>query len=86
MILSFNKRISAVREKIPIRQKIAARLQDLPAEQVKQVMLQWLDEEDGNLEDLEQNLNLARQVAYGTIDEKDRFVPLTSRLRYAGFK
>lgn len=66
-----------MREETPIRQKLAARLQDLPAEQVKQAMLQWLDEGDGNLEDLEQNLNLARQVVYGTIDGEDRFVPLT---------
>ena len=66
-----------MREDTNIRQKLATQLRDLPAEQVKQAMLQWLDRDDGSLEDLEQSLDLERLVVYGTIKNDNAFVPLT---------
>ena len=39
-----------------IRYKLANRLQTIPAEQIKQAVIKWLDTEDGNLESLEQIL------------------------------
>ena len=39
-----------------IKFKLANRLQTIPAEQIKQAVIKWLDIEDGNLESLEQIL------------------------------
>ena len=47
-----------------IRHTLATRLESLPAEQIKQAVLKWLDTEGGDLVDLEQNLPLAQEVAY----------------------
>lgn len=47
-----------------IRHTLATRLQSLPAEQIKQAVLKWLDTEGGDLVDLEQNLAPEREVAY----------------------
>ena len=46
-----------MREQAEIRQTLAARLQHLPAEQIKQAVLKWLDDtEDASLALLEQTL------------------------------
>jgi hypothetical protein len=43
------------------RHTLAMRLSGLPAEQIKQAVLRWLDAEEGGLADLEQNLILAEK-------------------------
>ncbi len=46
-----------VREQADLRETLAARLQHLPAEQIKQAVLKWLDDtKDASLALLEQNL------------------------------
>ena len=45
-----------MKEVTSIRYKLANRLQTIPAEQIKQAVIRWLDIEDGNLESLEQIL------------------------------
>ena len=40
-----------------IKHKFANRLQTIPAEQIKQAVIRWLDCEDGNLESLEHILS-----------------------------
>ena len=45
-----------MKEVIKIRHKLANRLQTIPAEQIKQAVIKWLDTEDGTLESLEQIL------------------------------
>ena len=47
-----------------IRHTLAARLQSLPAEQIKQAVLKWLDTEEGDLVDLEQNLPRSQEGSY----------------------
>lgn len=58
-----------------IRHEVAAHIKNLPAEQVKIAVLKWLDHE-GELEDLEQQLE-QNQLAYGTVDGRGNFSPLT---------
>ena len=45
-----------MKETTNIKHKLANRLQTIPAEQIKQAVIRWLDIEDGNLESLEQIL------------------------------
>lgn len=46
-----------MREQADLRQTLAARLQHLPAEQIKEAVLKWLDDtQDASLALLEQNL------------------------------
>ncbi|MDJ0903114.1 MAG: hypothetical protein QNJ55_30380 [Xenococcus sp. MO_188.B8] len=45
-----------MKEPTNIRYKLANRLQTIPAEQIKQAVIKWLDTEDGTLESLEQIL------------------------------
>ncbi|WP_036478550.1 hypothetical protein [Myxosarcina sp. GI1] len=45
-----------------IRQTIAARVQSLPAEQIKQAVLKWLDTEEGELVDLARDLSTAPEA------------------------
>jgi hypothetical protein len=68
-----------MREEPNIRHALAARLQGLPAEQIKQAVLKWLDTEDGGLADLEQNLPLTRE------GERDR-PRLSAAERAAAFR
>lgn len=46
-------------EEATTRHTLAVRISGLPAEQIKQAVLKWLDAEEGGLADLEQNLLLA---------------------------
>lgn len=46
-----------MKEETYIKQKLATRLQNLPSEQIKQGMLQWLGKDDSSLEKLEQEIN-----------------------------
>jgi hypothetical protein len=48
-------------EKAITRHDLTVRLQGLPAEQIKQTVLRWLDAEEGGLADLEQCLILAEE-------------------------
>ena len=67
-----------MRENTNIRHELAVRIHDLPAEQIKQAVLKWLDTE-GNLWDLEQTLvqeTNQPQMVYGSIDDDNNFVPL----------
>ena len=43
------------------RHSLAVRISGLPAEQIKQAVLRWLDAEEGGLADLEQNLRRAEE-------------------------
>lgn len=43
-------------EEATTRHSLAVRIFGLPAEQIKQAVLKWLDAEEGGLADLEQNL------------------------------
>lgn len=43
------------------RHSLAVRISGLPAEQIKQAILRWLDAEEGGLADLEQNLRRAEE-------------------------
>ena len=67
-------------EEANIRTELAARIQHLPAEQIKRAVLQWLGTEEGDLMDLEQTLTQDThqpQMVYGTVDHHNTFVPLT---------
>lgn len=48
-------------EEASTRHNLAARISGLPADQIKQAVLKWLDVEDGGLADLEQNLRLEQE-------------------------
>lgn len=65
-----------------IRQELAARVQDLPAETVKAAVLKWLATEQGDIADLKPHLSLEsesnqEQMVYGEIDANLNFTPLT---------
>jgi len=45
-----------MKEITKIRNKLANQLQTIPAEQIKQAVIEWLNIEDGNLESLERIL------------------------------
>ena len=67
-----------MQEETNIRHELAVRIHDLPAEQIKQALLKWLDSE-GNLWDLGQTLvqeTNQPQMVYGSIDNDNNFVPL----------
>ncbi|MGL6341004.1 MAG: hypothetical protein ACRC80_17925 [Waterburya sp.] len=44
-----------------IRHTLATNLQELPAEQIKQAVLKWLDTEEAGLADLARNLRLEQE-------------------------
>jgi hypothetical protein len=50
-----------VQSKANIRHELAARLQYLPAEQVKLAVIKWLGEDEGDLEALGQELELEQE-------------------------
>ena len=71
-----------MREETNIRHELAIRIHDLPAEQIKQAVLKWLDIKEGNLWDLEQTLVQETdqpQMFYGSIDNDNNFVPLNEQ-------
>ncbi len=68
-----------MREETNIRHELAVRIHGLPAEQIKQAVLKWLDTKEGSLWDLEQTLVQEinqSQIVYGSIDNHNNFVPL----------
>ncbi|MDJ0901609.1 MAG: hypothetical protein QNJ55_22660 [Xenococcus sp. MO_188.B8] len=68
-----------MREETNIRHELAVRIHGLPAEQIKQAVLKWLDTKEGSLWDLEQTLvqeTNQPQMVYGSIDNQNNFVPL----------
>ncbi|MGK7898661.1 MAG: hypothetical protein AB4372_34870 [Xenococcus sp. (in: cyanobacteria)] len=70
-----------MREETNIRHELAVRIHDLPAEQIKQALLKWLDTE-GNLWDLGQTLiqeTNQPQMVYGSVDDDNNFVPLNEQ-------
>lgn len=66
-----------VKEETNIRHELAAIVRDLPAEKVKNAVLQWLGTEKSDIADLKQNLSLEPQMVYGAIDTNLDFTPLT---------
>ena len=71
-----------MREETNIRHELAVRIHDLPAEQIKQAVLKWLDTKEGSLWDLEQTLEQEAnqpQMVYGSIDNDNNFVPLNEQ-------
>ena len=66
-----------------IQQQILKRIEVLPSEQVKTLLLRWLTNSSGNLEDFEQLLGNQSTSAreekfeYGEIDGELNFQPLT---------
>ncbi len=69
-----------MREEADIRSELAERIQHLPAEQIKQAVLQWLGTTESKLVDLERTLTQdshQSQLVYGTVDNHNNFVPLT---------
>jgi hypothetical protein len=61
------------------RHSLAVRISGLPAEQIKQAVLRWLDAEEGGLADLEQNLRRAEE---GDLEES----PLSPTEKAAAFR
>ena len=71
-----------MREETNIRHELAVHIHDLPAEQIKQALLKWLDNKEGSLWDLEQTLvqeTNQTQMVYGSIDNDNNFVPLNEK-------
>lgn len=71
-----------MKEDSKIRQELAISIEDLPAEEVKAAIIQWLNKKEGNIADLKQNLFLEKEydnsaTIYGTTDNNLNFVPLT---------
>jgi hypothetical protein len=59
-------------EETSIRHTLAAHLKSLPAEQIKQAVLKWINTEEGGLTDLARNLRLEEEG----IKEKSGLSPL----------
>ncbi len=50
-----------MKEVADTRHELANRLQSIPAEQIKQAVIRWLDTEDDELADLEHSLSLEQE-------------------------
>jgi hypothetical protein len=61
-----------------LKQQILEHLESLPGEQVKTLLLTWLTDSEGNLEDFEQLLQITQaSLEFGEIDPNLNFQPLT---------
>ena len=67
-----------MKEATKIRHELANRLQHLPADQIKQAVIKWLDTEDAELDELSQNLSLEQE-------NSPQQTPLSTEERIAAF-